>query len=166
MEKSTNHEFRYRAMRAPGIQLSVRSLIKALVMLVAFTLLLVSSPVRVHDEVEVSFQTFSDQLAESRFTPETTRPISALRNGCTSCWDLGSKAYPGRPAMRLPGPAWNIEVGPMPKRLPTRSGRPAMFRLRSGWRVPPSRRSPPRPSSSCQIRTTRWTQIMTIPKRG
>lgn len=40
----------------------VRSPIKALVMLVAFPLLLVSSPVRVHDEAEVSFQTFSDQL--------------------------------------------------------------------------------------------------------
>ena len=40
----------------------VRSPINALVMLVAFTLLLVSSPVRVHDEAEVSFQTFSDQL--------------------------------------------------------------------------------------------------------
>ena len=40
----------------------LRSLIKALFMLVAFTLPLVSSPIRVHDEVEVSFQTYSDQL--------------------------------------------------------------------------------------------------------
>ena len=47
-----------------------RSLIKVLVMLVAFLLPLVSSPVRVQDEVGV-FKTFSDQLAAQRSSIHT-----------------------------------------------------------------------------------------------
>ena len=165
MKKSTNHEFRYRRNASTRNPTLLRSLIKALVMLVAFTLPLVSSPVRVHDEVEVSFQTFSDQLGAhtGKYAPNISTSERLY-----SRWDIGSKGvYPGRPAMRLPGPAWNIEVWADVEET-TNSLWASGYVSAPVWVEGPPLATfpPPRPSSSCRIRTTRWTQIMTIPKRG
>src|SRR5258707_3212089 len=65
----------------------VRSPIKALVMLVAFTLLLVSSPVRVPDEAEVSFQTVSDQLGAQRSSIHTGNYAHNISNSLDSDYD-------------------------------------------------------------------------------
>jgi 3D (Asp-Asp-Asp) domain-containing protein len=56
-------------------------------MLVALTLLLVSSPVRVHDEAEVSVQAVSDQLGTQRSSIHTGNYAHNISNSLASDYD-------------------------------------------------------------------------------